>query len=177
LETFNPLRFGIVIRAKRGTPHRPAAHHRLCRAFLSRFRVTVSELVRLGTAVVDAPQGAARSPGDQPKNRTPNQYHCEDKHPDGGPRCAGASTSCSQRSRLSRFLIGAMSDNVYYVKYKGWPALSFPASSYQLDSPFHSPSDDPLVHGRELPPMMERQPKQICVGDLLMPPEPCSHGS
>jgi hypothetical protein len=25
--------------------------------------------------------------------------------------------------------------------------------------------------------MIERQPKQICVGDLLMPPEPCSHDS
>ncbi len=25
--------------------------------------------------------------------------------------------------------------------------------------------------------MLERQPKQVCFGDLLMPPEPCSHDS
>src|SRR5208282_2825531 len=42
-----------------------------------------SELVSFSPSIIlDAPQRATRSPGDQPKNGAPNQHHCERQYPD-----------------------------------------------------------------------------------------------
>jgi hypothetical protein len=80
-----------------------------------------------------------------------------------------------QKSGRVRLAPYPMSDNRYYVKYDVGPPNTCPEapvdalnSNNYFDALPGAPGEQSFVQGREFPPMMRGQCKQICVGDLLL---------